>query len=85
MVAAKVDRQGRIVIPQPERERLSLVAGDEIELVRTAEGLALEPRRRAVLSRRSGGLLVATIEGQGEISNASVLSALHAHRDGLEP
>ena len=41
-VTVKVDAQGRVVIPQAERERLGLPDGGALELVSTPEGVLLE-------------------------------------------
>jgi len=55
-VTVKVDAQGRVVIPQAERERLGLPDGGTLELVSTPEGVLLERRRRASLTMDATGL-----------------------------
>ena len=55
-MTVKVDAQGRVVIPQAERERLGLPDGGTLELVSTPEGVLLERRRRASLTMDATGL-----------------------------
>ena len=55
-MTVKVDAQGRVVIPQAERERLGLPDGGTLELVSTPEGVLLERRRRASLTMDASGL-----------------------------
>lgn len=78
----KIDRQGRVVIPQRERERLGLPDGGTLELVSTAEGVLLERRREAAVTIGSDGLPVASIGELGEVTNDETIDAIHRHRDG---
>lgn len=80
-VTVKVDQQGRVVIPQRERERLGVRDGGTLELVPTPEGLLLERRRRAAVSVEDDGLPVVTIEELEEVSNDEALEAIHRQRD----
>lgn len=82
MVKITVDRQGRIVLPRSQRQRLGVEGGNnDLELVTTPEGVALEPRREVTLSTGADGVVVATVEGAGTIDNATVLQAIHSDRD----
>lgn len=45
---ARLDRSGRIVLPQPVRENLHLDFGDEVLVVRTAEGYRIETPEQAL-------------------------------------
>jgi AbrB family looped-hinge helix DNA binding protein len=77
----RVDRQGRLVIPQVERERLGLPDGGTLELVPTPEGLLLERRRRATVTVPEDGLPLIGIDEVGTVSNAETIDALHQQRD----
>lgn len=77
----KVDRQGRVVIPQRERERLGVRDGGTLELVPTPEGVLLERRRRAEVRVGDDGLPVASVEGLDEVSNDETLDAIHDQRN----
>ena len=81
MVRVKVDAQGRVVIPQPERERLGLSDGGALELVSTPEGLLLERRRRATVTVDESGLPLVTVDELDTVSNATTVEAIHAQRD----
>jgi AbrB family looped-hinge helix DNA binding protein len=81
MAKVKVDAQGRLVLPQAQRQRLGInAAGSEVELLATPEGVVLEPRRDVTLSAGDDGLRVVTIGGAGTIQGATVLEAIHAER-----
>lgn len=45
---ARIDRSGRIVLPQPVRESLHLDFGDEILVVQTADGYRIETPEQAL-------------------------------------
>jgi AbrB family looped-hinge helix DNA binding protein len=77
----KVDRQGRMVIPQRERERLGVRDGGTLELVPTPEGLLLERRRRAEVRVADDGLPVVSVEELEEVSNDEMIEAIHRQRD----
>lgn len=77
----KVDQQGRVVIPQRERERLGLRNGGTLEMLPTPEGLLLERRRRAAVRVDDDGLPVVTIEELEAVSNDEAVDAIHRQRD----
>lgn len=81
-VTVKVDRQGRIVIPQHQRERLGVRDGGTLELVATPEGLLLERRHRAVVTNADDGLPVVAIDELHAVSNDEAVDAIHRQRDG---
>ena len=80
-VAVKVDAQGRVVIPQAERERLGLPDGGTLELVPTPEGVLLERRRMATVTTAEDGLPLVTLDDVNTVSNVEATEALHAQRD----
>lgn len=80
-VTVKLDAQGRVVIPQAERERLGLPDGGALELVPTPEGVLLERRRRATVSTGDDGLPQVTLDDVETVSNADAMQAIHAQRD----
>jgi len=80
-VTVKVDAQGRVVIPQAERERLGLRDGGALELVSTPEGVLLERRRQATVTSGQDGLPLVTLEDVDTVSNADAIDAIHAQRD----
>ena len=80
-VTVKVDRQGRVVIPQQERERLGVRDGGSLELLATAEGLLLERRRRAAVGVHDDGLPLITIDGLDTVTNEETVAAIHRQRD----
>jgi AbrB family looped-hinge helix DNA binding protein len=77
----RVDGQGRLVIPQVERERLGLPDGGTLELIATPEGLLLERRRRATVTVPEDGLPLIGIDEVGTVSNVETVDALHQQRD----
>lgn len=80
-ITIKVDRQGRVVIPQAERERLGLSGGGALELVSTPEGVLLERRRRATVTVDESGLPLVTVDELDTVTNATTVEAIHAQRD----
>lgn len=76
----KIDRQGRVVIPQRERERLGVGDGGTLELVPTPEGVLLERRRRASVTVDEDGVPVVSIEGLETVSNVETVEAIHRQR-----
>ena len=80
-VRVKVDRQGRVIIPLRERERLGVATGGVLELVPTPEGVLLERRRSAEVRTAADGLPVILIEDAKPIGNEESLDAIHAKRD----
>ncbi|MEX2549093.1 MAG: AbrB/MazE/SpoVT family DNA-binding domain-containing protein [Nitriliruptoraceae bacterium] len=80
-VTVKVDAQGRVVIPQAERERLGLTDGGALELVSTPEGVLLERRRQATVTSGEDGLPMVTLDDIGAVSNADATEAIHDQRD----
>lgn len=81
-VKVKVDAQGRVVIPQAERERLGLTVGGTLDLVSTPEGLLLERRRRATVTVEDDGLPLISVDEIGTVGNAEAIDAIHQQRDG---
>lgn len=79
-VQVRVDRQGRVVIPLRERERLGVEEGGTLDLVATPEGVLLERRRPATVRIGDDGLPVVTAEGAEQVSNDESLEAIHRHR-----
>lgn len=77
----KVDAQGRVVIPQAERERLGLPDGGALELVSTPEGVLLERRRQATVTTGDDGIPRVTLDDVGTVSNVDATDAIHAQRD----
>ncbi len=80
-VTVKLDAQGRVVIPQAERERLGLPDGGALELVSTPEGVLLERRRQATVTSGQDGLPLVTLDDGDTVSNAATTEAIHAQRD----
>lgn len=80
-VTVKIDAQGRVVIPQAERERLGLPHGGALELVSTPEGVLLERRRQATVTFGEDGLPLVTLDDVDTVSNAEATEAIHAQRD----
>ena len=80
-VTVKLDAQGRVVIPQAERERLGLPDGGTLELVSTPEGVLLERRRQATVASGEDGLPLVTLDDVDTVSNADATDAIHAQRD----
>jgi AbrB family looped-hinge helix DNA binding protein len=80
-IGTEVDAQGRVVIPQAERERLGLREGGALELVATAEGVLLERRRQATVTSGEDGLPMVTLVDAGTVSNADATQAIHDQRD----
>ncbi len=80
-MTVKVDAQGRVVIPQAERERLGLPDGGALELVATPEGVLLERRRQATVTSGEDGLPMVTLTETGTVSNLDAIQAIHDQRD----
>ena len=80
-VTVKLDAQGRVVIPQAERERLGLHDGGALELVSTPEGILLERRRQATVTAGEDGLPLVTLDDVDTVSNADATDAIHAQRE----
>jgi AbrB family looped-hinge helix DNA binding protein len=80
-VTVKLDAQGRVVIPQAERERLGLPDGGVLELVSTPEGVLLERRRHATVTSGGDGLPLVTLEDVDTVSNAEATEAIQTQRD----
>jgi AbrB family looped-hinge helix DNA binding protein len=78
----RIDRQGRVVIPQVERERLGLDPGTTLELVPTPEGLLLERRRRAEVVDGADGVPLVHLVGQPSVTNEEAQRAIDQVRDG---
>lgn len=80
-VTVKVDAQGRVVIPQAERERLGLPQGGALELVATPEGVLLERRHQATVTSGEDGLPMVTLNAVSTVSNDDAIEAIHTQRD----
>jgi AbrB family looped-hinge helix DNA binding protein len=78
----RIDRQGRVVIPQVERERLGLDPGTTLELVPTPEGLLLERRRPAEVVDGADGVPLIHLVGQPSVPNDEARRAIDQARDG---
>jgi AbrB family looped-hinge helix DNA binding protein len=78
----RIDRQGRVVIPQAERERLGLEAGTTLELVPTPEGLLLERRHRAEVVEGADGAPLIRLVGDPRVTNDDAQRAIDQVRDG---
>jgi AbrB family looped-hinge helix DNA binding protein len=81
-VTVKLDAQGRVVIPQAERERLGMPDGGPLDLISTPEGVVLERRRQATVAVGEDGLPLVTLGDGGTVSNAEATSAIHDQRAG---
>jgi AbrB family looped-hinge helix DNA binding protein len=80
-VRVKVDQQGRIVLPQRERERLGVATGGTLDLIATPEGVLLEPRHTARVRTADDGVPLITIEGIEQVTNEESLDAIHQERE----
>ena len=80
-VQVNVDRQGRVVIPLRERERLGVTAGGRLELISTSEGVLLERRRPAAVRIAADGIPLIVIEDSEPISNEKSIEAIHRDRE----
>jgi AbrB family looped-hinge helix DNA binding protein len=80
-VTVKVDAQGRVVIPQAERERRGLPDGGALELVSTPEGVLLERRRQATVTSGEDGLPMVTLDDVGTVSDVDATQAIDEQRD----
>jgi AbrB family looped-hinge helix DNA binding protein len=78
----RIDRQGRVVIPQGERERLGLEAGGTLELVPTPEGMLLERRQRAEVIEGADGVPLIRLVGEPRVTNEGAQRAIDQVRDG---
>ncbi len=80
--SVRLDRQGRVLIPQRERERLALTAGMTLELVPTPEGLLLERRHRADVVEGPDGAPLIRLIGGSRLTNDDAQRAIDQVRDG---
>jgi AbrB family looped-hinge helix DNA binding protein len=81
-IQVRIDRQGRVVIPLGERERLGLDAGTTLELVPTPEGLLLERRQRAEVVEAADGAPLIRLAGKPPVTNVEAQRAIDQVRDG---
>lgn len=77
----KVDRQGRVVIPLGERERLGVVEGGTLELIATPEGLLLERESSARVEIAADGLPLILLAEPRVVSNEESLEAIARERE----
>lgn len=82
-VQVSIDRQGRLVIPLRERERLGLTSGGTLELVPVPEGILLETRRRVEIRKGEDGLPVAVFPDSETVSNDEAVAAIHEERERM--
>ena len=80
MPTVRIDSQGRIVVPLPERQRLGLRGGDELDLLPTPEGLLLERRREASVRTADDGLPVVDFADPRPIAKADAVVAIRTER-----
>lgn len=80
-IRVSVDRQGRVVIPLRERERLGVAGGGTLELIATAEGVLLERHRPAEVRTGDDGLPVIVIKEAESVSNEETIEAIHRERE----
>lgn len=81
MADVTMDKQGRVVIPRSERQRLGVSGGATFELLATPEGLILERRREASVTVAGDGLPLISLDDDAAVSNRDTLDALHEVRD----
>jgi AbrB family looped-hinge helix DNA binding protein len=58
----KIDKEGRVLLPKPVRDRLGLRAGSELEIRETPEGVLLRLSDRKPSLVKKGSFLVHTGE-----------------------
>jgi AbrB family looped-hinge helix DNA binding protein len=75
-----IDKAGRIVIPKPVRERFHLQAGDELELVVTAESLVLRPRPQEMPLRKERGVWVYGVGSKSPVDTDNLLDEIRERR-----
>lgn len=81
MPTVRIDDQGRIVVPLAERDRLGLRDGDVLEVIRTPEGLLLEPRAEVVVRLAADGLPVAEFVDGRTFTAEDLHAAIRAERE----
>lgn len=80
-IRVNVDRQGRVVIPLRERERLGVADGGTLELIATPEGVLLERHRTAEVRTAADGLPVIVIEDGEPVTNEASIESIHRERE----
>ncbi|MCY4373116.1 MAG: AbrB/MazE/SpoVT family DNA-binding domain-containing protein [Spirochaetaceae bacterium] len=73
-----IDRAGRVVVPKPLRDRFNLVAGTELEIESTGDGLNLRKTASEPTLTRKKGFLVHHGTGRADID---VVDFIRAERD----
>ena len=79
-MVVKVDQAGRIILPKPVRDRLSLRKDSELELEETGEGVVLKLRAREQLWKRENGRLVFYGEPVGKVNWDRVVDDMREER-----
>lgn len=72
-----VDKAGRVVLPKPLRDKMQLVAGDELLIESEGERVTLRPVRPQATMKKEFGIWVY----QGEVSAASIPELIERERE----
>jgi AbrB family looped-hinge helix DNA binding protein len=72
-----VDKAGRVVLPKPLRDKMQLVAGDELLIESEGERITLRPLRPQATMKKEYGIWVY----QGEFSGASIPDLIEGERE----
>jgi AbrB family looped-hinge helix DNA binding protein len=72
-----VDKAGRVVLPKPLRDKMQLVAGDELLIESEGERMTLRPVRPQATMKKEYGIWVY----QGELSEASIPDLIERERE----
>jgi AbrB family looped-hinge helix DNA binding protein len=72
-----LDKAGRVVLPEPLRDRLQLVPGDTLHLESEGERITLRPVRQNVMLKKKLGVWVY----QGESTDTSIADLIDRERE----
>jgi AbrB family looped-hinge helix DNA binding protein len=72
-----VDKAGRVVLPKPLRDKMQLVAGDQLLIESEGERVTLRPVRPQATMKKEFGIWVY----QGELSTASIPELIERERE----